>query len=697
MKKAQLSLFFIIAIVFFAGTLVYLSTTQQESEELTPLEETSLATVPTEFLPVAQYVDACLRQVGKNGLKRVGDHGGYVSVAEAEFRVSSFDIKQPTESDAIQFQGSNLAVPYWWYLKSPNTCTGSCELSSKRPPLTGKGKDSIETQLISYVEASIEECLDNFAGFREQGFSISTPSKPTIKTKIAEENVVMQLTYPLSMQRGDAAFSMDTFSVVFPVQLKHLYELASMITEREMEYRFFERFILELLVSYSDVDPVKLPPMTGLEFELGPGVQWSKRETANKVTGLVVSNSELFRVEGTANFEPFRLQSAFAERIYNTSIIPNNVSVYPSIETSFMYLPDWPMYFDLNCDGDVCQPESASSFMDFMGLQNYRFAYDVSFPIMVELTDVAAFNGEGYTLRFALEANVRNNEPMPAEFFPLSKADAAGEGASLLCDEAQRTSPNITIHASSSFGQPVKNAQVLYTILDNSCFVGQTNMNGALATPLPEGVVGGRVQLISTGYVGNSVEFSPRGVEEAVPLTISPILTKKITVMKKHVLRNSGWLLSDAPQPLAPNEEVMISFTRIPSEGEDDFSRFAQLSGNAEQSIELAPGKYKVDATLMLQDEVVVPASQRCVKSKRKTICQTLPELVLSTGSPPRYNEGGLKITIDIAPEQLASSDKMMLYVLAIDKPAVHEQLAASQNVEGYSNVYRLQLEPKFE
>ena len=698
-KRAQLSVFFILAIVLFSGSLVYLSTTQEKTEELAPVEETSLASVPTEFLPVAQYVDACLRQVGEDGLRRIGDHGGYVSITEPEFAVASFNVKQqaPTESDAIQFPGSNLAAPYWWYLKSPNSCTGTCELSSKRPPLTGRGRDSIETQLNAYAEESIEECLANFEGFREQGFSIEIPEKPLVKTKVAEENVVMQLAYPLNMQRGDAKFSMDTFAVVFPVQLKHLYELASMITDREMEFRFFERQLIEMIVSYSDIDASKLPPMQGLDFELGSGVQWSKRETAGKITGLLTGYSQLFQVEGTSNFERNILESQLAQRIYDATLIPNNVSVYPTIETSFAYLPVWPMYFDLNCDGDVCQPESASSFIDFMGLQNYRFAYDASFPIMVELNDAAAFNGEGFTFRFALEANVRNNEPMPAEFFPLSRAEGLAEDSSILCDESQRTSPNITVHVVTPRGEPIKNAQLLYTILDNSCFVGKSDESGNLESPMPEGVVGGRVQAMLTKHVSNSVEFSPQGREEDVQLTMAPILSKKITVMKKQVLRSSGWILSDAPQPLAANEEVSLFFKRIPQEGEDEFSQPLQLSGDSIADIELAPGKYEVDATLLLKEDVKVPASQRCVRSGRNRVCSTLPELALSTGTPPVYHEGGLKATIDIAPEKLASSEKMTLYVLAIDKPATHEELSAAQNVEGYSQVYRLQFEPRFE
>ena len=698
LKHAQLSVFFILAIVLFAGSLVYLSVTEQKKEEIAPLAETSLASVPTEFLPVAQYVDACLRQVGEDGLRRIGDHGGYLSVTEPEFRITSFDVKQqsPTESDAIQFPGSNLAAPYWWYLKSPNSCTGICEISSKRPPLTGRGKESIESQLTAYVEASIEECLSDFASFREQGFAVEDSKKPLIRTKIAEDDVVMQLTYPLEMQRGEAKFSMDTFAMTFPVQLNHLYNLASMITNRQMEFRFFERQFLELLVGYSDVDEAKLPPMTGLEFELSPGIQWSKRETENKITGLLTGYSQLFQVEGTSNFERNVFESQLSQRIYDATLIPNNESLYPTIETSFAYLPVWPMYFDLNCDGDVCAPESATSFMD-MGLQRYNFVYDASFPVMVELTDAAAFNGEGYTFRFALEANVRNNEPMPSEFNPLSKAGSASDSALLLCDEEQRTSPNITVQAISSMGQPVEHAQMRYSILDNMCYLGQSNAEGTLVASMPEGVAGGRVQAIAQNYITTSTEFSPRGQEETLPIIMNPILTKKLAIMKKQVQRSGGWLLSDMPQPLAANENVMVSFSRLPVEGDEEFFRPVQVSGSALTDIELAPGIYEVSATLMLKEEIVVPESRRCVRSGRNTVCHTLPALSLSSGSPPLYNEGGLKATIEVTPEKLASSEKMTLYVLAIDVPVTHEQVAAAQNMEGYSQVYRLQLEPKFE
>ncbi len=702
MRRGQLSIFLIVAIVLFTGSLVYFSTTKEKQEQLVPVEETNLANVPTQFGPVVEYVDECLRQVGENGLQRIGDHGGYLSITEADFFVKSFSVKpqSPTESDAVVFPGSNLAIPYWWYLKSSNDCTGTCEMSSKQPPLVGRGADTIESQLNKYVEQSIEDCFEGFREFKGQGFSIETPQKPVVKTRITEEEAIMQLTYPLKMQRGEAVFSIDTFAIAHDVKLKQLYDLATMIAEREMEFRFFERQLIEMLVSYSGVDAAKLPPMSGLEFELGPGVQWSKKETENKISGLLAGYSQLFQVEGTGNFERNLMANQLSQRMYDAMLIPNNETPYPSIKTSFAYLPIWPMYFDLNCDGDVCKPDSASSFIDFMGLQNYRFAYDASFPVMVELTDADAFNGQGYTFRFALEANVRNNEPMPAEFYPLSRAEGFGEGSSLLCDDSQRTSPNVTIIVQSSTGEKVEHAQIRYDVIGDACDIGQTNSEGTLVTKLPEGVMGARVQVVSPSFVGNSeevvVQYAPGAAMSEIPITVDPILIKKVKVMKKQVMKSAGWMVSDVPLPLSDDEEAMIMLTRIPKEGEDQFSQPVRVKGNEEVEVQLAPGTYEIDGTLLSHEKVVVAASERCVKSGRKKVCYTLPEIVLSTGEPPTYNEGGIKGTIEIAPEQIASVGRITLYVLAMDKPTIHEDVSASQNVEGYSQVYKLQLNPTF-
>src|SRR3989338_3571294 len=158
------------------------------------------------------------------------------------------------------------------------------------------------------------------------------------------------------------------------------------------------------------------------------------------------------------------------------------------------------MYFDLNCKGERCVPSSANSLISFFGIQQYRFAYDMSFPVMVEVQDPFALNGQGYTFSFFLEGNIRNTKPMPADFAPLERASLTER--SLLCDT--RTSGNVSVDVvSASAKKPVEDAQVLYTIIGESCFIGATDADGTLKEKFPVGV-GGVINVIKDGYIGKA-------------------------------------------------------------------------------------------------------------------------------------------------------------------------------------------------
>ena len=81
------------------------------------------------------------------------------------------------------------------------------------------------------------------------------------------------------------------------------------------------------------------------------------------------------------------------------------------IDVDFSYLDWWPMYLNIN-DQEVLMANKYDSFLlAFIGLNEYVFYYDFSFPVWVTLTDPDAFNGDGFTFNFALEANLRKNKP----------------------------------------------------------------------------------------------------------------------------------------------------------------------------------------------------------------------------------------------------------------------------------------------
>ena len=703
-KGAQASIFLILGVLILIGGSIFFFIEDAKQQGELPATTEEAATVPSQFAPIQGFVEECLRQTGEEALILIGESGGYVSITDPAYRVDSFAIsRNPTESDALSFSKADLgsgAVAYWWYLKSPNGCKGTCELSSKRPALTG-GRTSIEGQLESYVENNIEGCLSDFSSFQEGGFAVKTFRDPQVNAKIGEEDVSLALSYPLEMSIDGQTHTTERFGATLDAPLKQMYDLATQITNLEAQYRFLERHTLNLLVAFSGISKERLPPMSDVRFDFGSTMRWSKRDVENKITGFLGGYTQLFQSEGTANFDRNLFSDELAQRLYDSTLIPNpSGKDFDGIEAQFTYLDLWPIYFDLNCNGDVCKPASANSLLTVIGLQTYRFAYDLSYPVLVELTDTEALNGRGYTFRFALEPNIRNNEPMPVDFVPLEMAQF--EEASLLCDERQRTSGTITLDAKDSSGFPLSDAQVLYTIMDTSCYIGTTDENGRLSSKFPGGVVGGAITIVHPEAIGSSFDFTPTPSDESLSLTVPSAATTTITVMKKPIRKvQDKWIFVDIPLPLTEAEQALVTLRRVPGEGEQEFFSVAQIdSSTPAAEVQLAPGTYEVDVSILLKQAVKIPAKTQCSKPSlfAAEVCYTIPEVDFAQGNPePRYVEGGFKANITIPAQKLSSANTVVFYAIAPDIPSAIEDLSVTQDIAGLSQTYLSALQPTYQ
>ncbi len=702
-RKAQISIFMILALLIILGGVVFFYLQDEEQKAGISATTTEAAsTIPLEFSPVKSFVEGCLMQASEEALVAVGEQGGYASIASPKRGIEPFRIStQPTESDAITLGGitpPQTAIPYWRYLKSANSCTGTCELSSRRPPLSNSPQ-SIEQQLSDYSSEWIIECLD-FSAFSEQGFHIEMLGAPKISAKIGEQDVQFTLSYPLRMSRNSATHEANTFVIVQDVRLKQLYDLATHLTNLEMQYGFLERHVLNLIVAFSGLTRDKIPPMSEVRFKFGETLSWSKRDVQNKITGFLSGYTQLFQVVGTSNFDRNTFGDDLLQKLYDSTLIPNLPGTqFNGIDAEFTYLDSWPIYFDLNCDGDVCKPSSVNSLLSIIGLQTYNFAYDLSFPVLVELRDTTALNGRGYTFRFGLEANIRNNEVMKSNFAPLELASF--EEASLLCSEESRTSANITIKVTDGSKLPIQGANVLYTLLDSSCFIGTTGEEGRLVAQFPGGVVGGALTVVSEHAVQKSIDYTPTSTPETVTIALSPIATKKIMVLKKQLLKSgNSWSFKDSAEDLSQDEQALVTLRRIPGEGEQELLAVAQVdSKNPFGEVKLAPGTYEADVRLLLKKPVKILAQTTCSKPSffSPEVCYTIPEVDFSKGeAEPQFQGGGFLANITLTAQNLAAADTLVLYVVAVDLPSTIDDLNVAQDVDGLSQTYLVALQPTF-
>ena len=141
-KRGQITLFIILGIVLLStiSIILYIRSTTVR-ERLTPELIPAISQIPAEARPVRTYTEDCIYKLSEEAFRKIGFGGGYIEDAGI-----ITDPITPTESDGVEYPGSDLKIPYWWYLKSDNKCAGNCEFSSLQPPLS-RTQNSIETQV----------------------------------------------------------------------------------------------------------------------------------------------------------------------------------------------------------------------------------------------------------------------------------------------------------------------------------------------------------------------------------------------------------------------------------------------------------------------------------------------------------------------------------------------------------------------
>ncbi|MBL7055215.1 hypothetical protein ISS05_05660 [Candidatus Woesearchaeota archaeon] len=705
-KKAQVTIFAIIgAIILFGGGLFFYSQSRA-AEGIVPDVYTKGEKIPAEFDAIKKYVDDCAYKASVDGLKLAGEHGGYISMVDPEISTASFKIvPEATESDAVIFSsGSSLAIPYWWHLQSVNNCEGKCMYSSERPELR-ESENSIEKQLERYVKRNMKICVNNFEAFTEQGYKVEELGDIKVDVVIAARDVSVLVDYPIEADKGSKVKITKYYANV-PINLERVYNLATKVTNLEEEHRFLENAVINLIASFASVDKEKLPPVTDMRFSYGSTLRWSKSDVRKKIKGILNSYIGLFQVDGTHNFERNLFGNLLKQRLYDAFIVPVVEEKYNDLAVEFSYLDFWPIYFDLNCDGDICEPESANSpFLNFIGIQRYNFLYDVSYPVLIEIKEPNALNGQGYNFRFFLEGNLRNNEPLPVEFNPLQAAEI--NQRTYLCDYEQRQSEDITINVLDRVSKkPSGDVKVTYGVAGESCYIGSTDENGILMAKFPSGAVGGVVSLLKEDYLTKSKLFDAGAEKKSLDVELEPIIEKNVVIKKKKLVKDDGrWEFVDGTFELDEEEQAILTLIRSSSLEEQEYSTVAEFTGKQSEpsKLNIAPGKYEAAVTLMLYKDLVVPKKKVHKDGGwfSDDIDYTLPEVSFSKESP--FLSGGLNLNITISSKELEEYNTIVFYAIGQDLESVSEQkrditdLEQMSKYEKYSNVYAALLGPTFE
>ncbi|HLD89103.1 MAG TPA: hypothetical protein VI894_02755, partial [Candidatus Nanoarchaeia archaeon] len=403
-KKAQVSLFLVLGLVIVAGSLFVYYIARESVKEV---EKPS----PPEIVPLKNYVEGCLSQIAVEGLRKLGEHGGYIQPNNPELSKKVFSMataeNNPAEADGISLGAEESFIPYWYYLKSKSNCK-RCTLSEENIPSIVE----IEQQLDGYIEEQLNSCLNSFKPFLEKKYEIKQTDRRIIRTTITEQEILIELGFPLEIKRGDQKFEITDFSTTIPYNFIKIYNEALTIIDFEEQTQALEFVSMRLVSAFSAPDAGKLPPIASIDENYYyttwtlPSVELDLRDLLTVyINSVAINNSKTSPLKGDNEIE----QKFYDSMHWNVF----NETMNEKIE--FLYL-NWPIYLDITPrSGFLLRPSSIKhsypSYLAPTQTNYYEFYYDISYPAVVAITDSNAPFGE-YRFMFAIESNVRDNKNM---------------------------------------------------------------------------------------------------------------------------------------------------------------------------------------------------------------------------------------------------------------------------------------------
>ncbi|MBS3169275.1 hypothetical protein J4210_02220 [Candidatus Woesearchaeota archaeon] len=496
-RKGQVTIFIIIgiAILFiFAGVLYVMKSTvtEQTDAEGVPI----ITSVPAEFQPLQVYTENCLRDTAKQGLKLLGQQGGYIYPELA----GKFTFT-PAEADGILL--GSTSIPYWYYRVNPNP--EEAHVYSSLQPKVKQSEDpslSVEAQLNRFIRERIGSCLNEYHPFLEQGYDIkSSPDKQKVSTTVGETSVNVLLELPVQAQKGSAEKELTKFYVQIPLALRHYFDVAAQITETEQDVRFLERQGMELVSIYSRKDSNYLAPIALDGYDLASNIIWSEADLKQKYNELLSSYVPMLQFLGSANFFYAPISGILTQKATDNAVL--SLTGAEDVDVTFTYVPS-EIYFKTNSKNGVLAPNSALVHANLLtfGFQEFDTHYDISYPVLVTLRAPGALDGEDYLFNFALESNIRNNRPAPAGILPVKRDPLPL--SPIVCNPEQRDTGLLrTVVVDSYTKEPLETVRVGFTIPEQAeCEMGLTDAQGVVEEKYPA-VYGGVVTFLKPEYLTN--------------------------------------------------------------------------------------------------------------------------------------------------------------------------------------------------
>jgi len=383
-KKGQITLFIILGILMLTavGMFIYFRTAVRKEAEI----------ITTEYSPVTVFVDSCIDSISRDGIKTLGLNGGYIY----------FPLR--IERNPRTYLGATpipeLKNPYWWY-------DGIEAVPDEA---------FLKNQIERHVTTQLRTCLN---GFKElPDYEINEAGDIKTKVEFTAKDVVINVEYPLLVRKGEQVMRIEEFMVDVPVRLKKVYELATVIMDRENQDMFLEKKTIDLISMDEDI------PVTEVKLTCQKQ-QWLLSDIKRKVQRLLSVNLPYIKIKGTDYNPGAYVPSPSGAATYNTSyynyhyIWNLDLEDLTGMHVSFTYDDKWPLsiYARPSSNGVLSSnAEKGQEMLSFFCMHIAHFTYDIVYPAMVSIVDEKERDHDRFLFRFPFKVSVNHNQPFRESF-----------------------------------------------------------------------------------------------------------------------------------------------------------------------------------------------------------------------------------------------------------------------------------------
>jgi hypothetical protein len=446
-KKAQLTLFIIIAIVIVIAIVLFFTLRGGFQGD----------SIPQNMRPVYDSYLGCLEGITEDGVYLLGQQGGYIEVPDF-VPGSSY---RPFSSQ-LEFMGH--PVVYWMYVSGNN-------IIKEQIPT----KADMEEELETYIKDRLDQC--KFADYEVQGYGVFI-EEGNVDVKIKDSSVQLTAENPITLYFGNDTIRVNKHKVELDVRLGKIYDQAKELYNYEKTETFLEKYALDTLRLYAPVDGVELG-CTPLVF--------TDEEIKENLTKGLTANINYLKVKGSY----YKLNDE------ENKYFVVNPGFTTDTNVNFIYDPNWPTRVEIYGDR-VAKPVGLQEGLSMLGFcyTPYHLVYDVNFPVLIQFWEGDFF------FQFPVSVIIEKNyarKALPPMF----------EAESIESEVCKYKNQNVKVYTYDSDLNPLP-ARLQFKCLQSQCEIGQSKYSAGNAIyegPMPE-CINGFIVASAEGYAETKYQIS---------------------------------------------------------------------------------------------------------------------------------------------------------------------------------------------